>query len=106
MPLKHTLDEKIVDDILELHRTIKQKKYWNPYDYQPILKNIEVLLYRVQRNYTQVTMSTLRDSARRIFENKQSGGFETFVNFFNAYLFLRKLQYLIEYHQDCGKFPD
>jgi hypothetical protein len=106
MPLTYTLDDSILEYLQQINKSIKEKKYWTSFGYNATFESLEVAMGMVQRAYTKLTGTTLEETSRRLFENVQGGGIETFVNYYNAFLFIRKLEYKLRWHQNYGSFPD
>lgn len=100
-----TLDEQVVDYIKRINKNINENEYWNPVRYEMFFDCLKTAMRYLEVSYKRATGTTLEDTSRRLFENVQEGGIETFINYYNAFLFIRKLEYKLRYHQNSGDFP-
>lgn len=106
MPLIYTLDENTVEYLQQIHNSMQKKQYWTSFDYKATFESLKTAMNMVQKAYTKYTGSTLQETSRRLFENTQGGGVETYINFYNAFLFIRKLENKLRWHQKYGNFPE
>ena len=106
MPSTYILDEELVQYLYKLGKKIENKKYWSDNDYDSMFKLLKIAITVVESAYMRLTGTTLQETSRRLFEDVQGGGIETFVSFYNGYLFIRKLQYKLRWHRKNGRFPD
>ena len=106
MPLTYTLDDSIVEFLFRLTETIKNKEYWTPMAYDATFEALQVAADMIKDSYKRLTASSLEETSRRLFVDVQGGGIETYINYYNGFLFVRKLQYRLRWHQKYGSFPD
>lgn len=106
MPLIYTLDDDIVEYLQQINKSINEKEYWTSFSYQATFESLQVAMAMVNKAYLKYTGTTLEETARRLFEDVQGGGIETYIEFYNAFLFIRKLQYKLRWHQSYGSFPE
>ena len=101
-----TLDVEVFTFIENINDVINNTKYWTQFSYNEVFESLDKAIMLVSDDYRKVTGVTLEETSRRIFENVQGGGIETFINFYNAFLFIRKLQYKLQWHRKYGVFPN
>ena len=105
MPWVYTLDPNIVEYLYEIDQTIKNRKYWTTYSYESTFALLDNAMNKIKASYRKITGCTLEDTSRRLFDNVETGGIETFINFYNGFLFVRKLEQKLRWHQQYGSFP-
>lgn len=106
MPLTYTLDGDIVEYLQQINDTINNKKYWTSFTYSATFRSLQVAMEMVECKYKKLTNFTLQEYSRILFDGTQGDGIETFVNYYNAFLFIRKLENKLRWHQKYGSFPD
>lgn len=106
MPLTYTLDASIVEFLFRLTESINNKEYWTPMEYDVTFKALQTAAEMINDSYKRLTASSLEETSRRLFIDVQGGGIETYINYYNGFLFVRKLQYRLRWHQKYGSFPD
>lgn len=105
MQSTYTLDDNIVEYLYEINETINKRKYWTSFKYNSTFRCLETAIKMIKTAYKRKTGATLEETSRRLFEGLQAGGVETFVNYYNAFLFIRKLEEKLRWHQKYGIFP-
>lgn len=106
MPSTYILDENIVEYLQEINETIKNRKNWSSYEYDATLESLKLALKMINNSYRKLTGTTLEDTARRLFEGTQMGGIDIFISYYNGFLFVRKLEYKLQWHRDYGSSVD
>lgn len=101
----YTLDDNIVKYLHQINETIYKTKYWTSFKYNSTFECLKVAIEMIKSTYKRKTGATLEETSRRLFEGLQAGGIETFVNYYNAFLFIRKLEEKLRWHQRFGSFP-
>jgi hypothetical protein len=91
MPSIYTLDNNILEFLYQIKNSMDSKQFWAPVDYDITFQVLQTAADMVQNSYKKLTASSLQETSRRLFSDVQGGGIETFINYYNAFLFVRKL---------------
>lgn len=106
MQSTYTLDGDIVEYLHQINETMNKRKYWTSFTYNATFESLKVAIDMIKYAYKRKTGTTLEETSRRLFEGVQAGGIETFISYYNGFLFVRKLEDKLRWHQKYGNFPE
>ena len=105
MPSTYTLDNNILEYILLIRDSINGRKYWTSFNYEYTYDKLSIILSRIRNKYIEISGQKLEEASRQILEGTFSGDLETYINYYNALLYVRKLEYKVRWHQKYQAFP-
>lgn len=101
-----TLDEGTVEYLQQINHTINTRKEWTPEHFKAVEESLQLVLCIINKKYHKATGTSLEETTRRLLKDVQGGGIETYIEFYNAFLFIRKMQYKLRWRQRYGTLPE
>lgn len=106
MQSNYTLDDTMVDSMISLKELILGTNYWSDSVYLYILESIKRLRININFSYKNHTGQFIEESIRQMMDGTFQNDLSALTDHLNAYLFLYKLQFMINWHQRYHVFPD
>lgn len=105
MPSTCTLDKNILEYLLIIRDSINNRKYWTSFNYTYTYDKLSGILACIRSKYITIASQTLEESSRQLLDGTFSGDFQVYVDYYNALIYVRKLEYKVRWHEKYHAFP-
>lgn len=106
MPSTGILEDSITEYIVIIRDFIDNKKYWTTFNYNYVYDRLKQLSKIIRNTYHKTSLISLEEANRQILENTFYADFDVYISYYNALLYIRKLERKVRWHQKYGRFPE